>query len=146
LALQRVASKPYVVTEYNHPVPHTFSSEAYLLSSVYTAMQDWAAITLAAIGGDFHRGHIPMTTTGYTENTDMVWKNSDKSSVGKNWGKAPSLVEDIRATITLAVPANRVQAFVLDKRGQRVGAMPVRGANGNAVETSILNGLLIIPL
>lgn len=38
---------------------------------------------------------ILSTATGYVENTDMKWKDEEKSSVGKDWGKAPSLVEGI---------------------------------------------------
>ena len=46
---------------------------------------------------------ILITTTDYAENTDMGWKSVEKNSVGKDWGKAPSLVEGIRATITLPI-------------------------------------------
>src|SRR5574341_2295863 len=41
LASQQVAGKPYIVSEYTHPAPNTFSSEAFLLASAYAAMQDW---------------------------------------------------------------------------------------------------------
>ena len=44
LALHRVAGKPYICTEYNHPAPNTYSSEAFLLLSAYGAMQDWDAV------------------------------------------------------------------------------------------------------
>jgi hypothetical protein len=41
LATTRVAGKPYVISEYNHPAPITFSSEAFLLTGAYGAFQDW---------------------------------------------------------------------------------------------------------
>ncbi|MBI2299763.1 MAG: carbohydrate binding domain-containing protein, partial [Armatimonadetes bacterium] len=41
LAGMRVAGKPYVVTEYNHPAPNTHNSEAFLLLAAYAALQDW---------------------------------------------------------------------------------------------------------
>ena len=44
LALHRVLGKPHSVTEYNHPAPNTYSSEAFLLLSAYAGLQDWDAI------------------------------------------------------------------------------------------------------
>ncbi|MCX7968361.1 MAG: carbohydrate binding domain-containing protein [Armatimonadetes bacterium] len=44
LALRRVLGKPFGVTEYNHPAPNTYSSEAFLLLAAYAAFQDWDAI------------------------------------------------------------------------------------------------------
>ncbi|HEX2950198.1 MAG TPA: carbohydrate binding domain-containing protein, partial [Armatimonadota bacterium] len=82
-------------------------------------MQNWAAISLTVMDGQNFNSHsrILVTATGNVENTGMVWKNPEKSSVGRNWGKAPSLVEGIPATISLPVAANRVQAWALDELG-----------------------------
>ena len=44
LALQRVAGKPLIVTEYNHCAPNTYGAEAFPLIAAYGAMQDWDAI------------------------------------------------------------------------------------------------------
>ena len=41
LATQRPAGAPYTVSEYNHPAPNQYSSEAFLLSAAYGAFQDW---------------------------------------------------------------------------------------------------------
>ena len=84
-------------------------------------VQDWAAITLTVINGsDFTApGKILITATGDARNTGMRWKNASKDSVGRDWGKPPSLVEGIGATIDLPLPASRLKAWALDERGQR---------------------------
>jgi hypothetical protein len=46
LGMKRVYGKPFAVTEYNHPFPNTFDSEAYIFLSCYAAFQDWDAICL----------------------------------------------------------------------------------------------------
>ena len=80
----------------------------------------WSAITLTAIDtGAKSPKHWLITATGYAENTGMKWKNPEKSSVGRDWGSAPSRVEGVPARITLPAAASRVQAWSLDERGQR---------------------------
>jgi hypothetical protein len=44
LAAHRLAGKPYVVSEYNHPAPNQYGSEALLFLSSFGAFQDWDAI------------------------------------------------------------------------------------------------------
>ena len=99
-----------------------------------TTLQDWCAITLTTIdASDFKSsGHWLITATGYLENTEMGWKNPEKSTVGKDWGKAPTLVEGISATITLSIPGNRVKVWSLDEYGRRIGAIPVQDVNSSA--------------
>jgi len=41
LARKRVYGKPLICTEYNHPAPNTYSSEAPLLLASFAAFQDW---------------------------------------------------------------------------------------------------------
>lgn len=78
-----------------------------------------------------------MRATGYAENTAMVWKDPvKKSSVGYKWGKAPSLVEGIPATITLPVAATRVRAWALDAKGQRSTPVIISG-NGTSTVLQI---------
>jgi hypothetical protein len=48
LAMQRVVGKPILCTEYNHPAPNTFSSEAPLLLAAFAALQDWDGVFLFA--------------------------------------------------------------------------------------------------
>ena len=111
-------------------------------------MQDgWCAITVTAMEGNLPIRPSPrilrpvrllITATGYAENTDMGWKDvpgyPPKSSCGRNWGKLPSLAEGINATITLPLPAKRVQAWALNEQGQRKTQIPVAAdSSGNAV-------------
>lgn len=97
-------------------------------------LQDWAAITLTAMdGADLaSTGRVLVTATGYAENTAMGWKNAEKDTVGSDWGREPSLVEGIPATLTLPVPSARVSAWALDERGQRREPVPVRDTGGQA--------------
>jgi hypothetical protein len=101
-----------------------------------TMQVGWSVITVTAMEGDL-RGRpcrLLLTATGEAENTHMGWKNAEKSSVGKDWGEAPSLVEGIPARITLPFPAPSVMAWALDERGRRRAPFAAAaGANGKAV-------------
>jgi hypothetical protein len=70
---------------------------------------------------------ILITATGDIENTGMGWKNAAKTSVGRDWGKAPVLVEGPAAKIDLP-GGGKFKAWALDERGQRRAEIPV--ANG----------------
>ena len=100
--------------------------------------QDWAAFTLTAIDGpDLHSpGRILVTATGYVQNTAMGWKDAERSTVGRDWGTGPALVEGIPATITLPVSASKVTAWPLDEQGRRRDAMPV-GKDGDKASLAI---------
>jgi hypothetical protein len=74
---------------------------------------------------------ILITATADVANTDMKWTSPEKISVGRNWGRAPSLVEGVPATITIPGAA-RLRAWALDERGQR------------AAEVQLKNGVLEI--
>ncbi len=91
-----------------------------------TRQNGWSAITVT----EAQPRRWLITATGYVENTDMQWKNPERSSVGGNWGKAPSLVEGIPAHITLPMPARQVEAWTLDERGQRKTKLAVETNDG----------------
>ena len=55
----------------------------------------------------------------------MQRKNAGRSSVGRDWGPAPSRVEGVAARLTVSAPAGQVQAWALDERGQRREALEV---------------------
>jgi hypothetical protein len=89
---------------------------------------DWAVILATVMDGeDFTSAkRILITAAGTAENTGMKWRDPEKTSVGTEWGGAPSLVEGIAATITLPT-AGKFKAWALDERGQRREEMPVIG-------------------
>ena len=86
----------------------------------------WACLQVTVIEGDefANARRLLITATASTENTGMMWKDAEKTSVGKDWGKAPSLVEGVQATIRL--PGRRAwKAWSLDERGARRDSVPV---------------------
>ena len=89
---------------------------------------EWATVQATVIDGwDFaHALRILITATGAAENTGMKWRDAAKTSVGTDWGSAPSVVEGITATITLPT-AGKLKAWALDERGQRRGEIPLDG-------------------
>jgi len=100
-------------------------------------IQDWAALTLTKFGdpGFESKGSILITATGYEQNSDMIWKDSSKSSVGNNWGEAPSLVEGIKANITLPVNPCKVKGWALDEKGNRKNRLEIQNENGKSIIT-----------
>jgi hypothetical protein len=101
-----------------------------------TLQAGWSAITVTAMEGEFSKAPCRMlvTATGVAENTNMGWKNPEKSTVGKDWGEAPTLVEGVPARITLPFSAKSVEVWSLDECGQRRARLAaVAGVGGNAV-------------
>jgi len=101
-----------------------------------TRQAGWSAITVTAMEGEFGKRPCRMlvTATGEAENTHMGWKNPEHSSVGKDWGEAPTVVEGIPAKITLPFKAKSVAVWALDERGQRCTKLEVMAdAGGHAV-------------
>ena len=93
--------------------------------------QNWATINATVVDGvDFQHAHrILITATGTSENTDMHWKDAEKSSLGSDWGRAPSLVEGIAAKIDLPMVPG-AKAWALDARGQRKTEVPLHQIEG----------------
>lgn len=100
----------------------------------------WATWSLSARKGQFdelHKGaQLLLVATGRTENTDMQWKTVQRTSVGANWGKAPSVIEAVPFTVQLPVPATRVSAWALDEKGLRHHRLPVSKQSGAALITA----------
>jgi hypothetical protein len=84
-----------------------------------TMQAGWCAITTT----EMQPGRWLITATGYVENPGMGWKNDEKSTVGRDWGRAPSLIEGIPVKIMLPRAS---RAWALDERGQRGAELPVR--------------------
>ncbi len=101
-----------------------------------TRQDGWCAITVTAMEGELGGApcRVLITASGQVENSTMGWKGADKSTVGKDWGQAPTLVEGIPARITLPVAAAASAAWALDERGQRRESVaPSADADGHAV-------------
>ncbi len=76
-----------------------------------------------------------VVASGWWENTGQVWKNTDKDSLGNQWGGTPILMEVVPFTLTLSVGTNRLSAWALDERGQRKSVLPVSGSCTQATIT-----------
>ena len=91
--------------------------------------QDWSTIGITLLDGaafgSTAAGRALIVATGDFENTNQLWNDATRSSVGLNWGTAPTLIEVVPATITLPVAASRVSAWALDGSGQRSVALAV---------------------
>ncbi|HYR57708.1 MAG TPA: carbohydrate binding domain-containing protein [Chthoniobacteraceae bacterium] len=97
-------------------------------------VQEWATLTLTVMdGADFKTARrVLITATGYAANADMRWKDAEHTSVGRNWGNPPSVVEGIAATITLP-HFDKAKMWALDERGQRRTEIPVKASGGKTV-------------
>jgi len=61
LAAQRLAGKPYTVSEYNHPAPNDFQAECVPMIASFAAAQDWDGVWLYSYchrTDDWHRRHF----------------------------------------------------------------------------------------
>jgi hypothetical protein len=88
----------------------------------------WGGVVATVMdGADFTSARrIFITAFGKSANSEMQWTSDAHESVGKNWGRAPSLVEGIAATLTLPVSDKKMKAWALDERGQRRDEIPVK--------------------
>lgn len=63
LALYRIAGKPFVVTEYDHPFPTPYEAEGLPLLAAYAALQDWDGIFQFCYGlgaGDWRDARVAL--------------------------------------------------------------------------------------
>jgi hypothetical protein len=90
--------------------------------------QGFGVVQATVMEGESFRSakRILITATADVANTDMKWTSPEKISVGRNWGRAPSLVEGVPATITFPMETP-LKAWALDEQGQRRAEMPLEG-------------------
>lgn len=102
-----------------------------------TSLDGWSAITVTAMTGSLSGGpaRLLVTACANCENTGMVWKNAERTSVGRDWGTAPTLCEGVPARLSLPAAARRVRAWALDERGQRRAEVPLSQTDGRAALT-----------
>lgn len=98
--------------------------------------QGWSTIAITARDGSSLDGSGEawgvIVATGDHENTGQIWKNAQRNSVGRNWGRAPALIEVVPAAITLPVAPWRVAVWALDPNGNRFADIAVEDAQGMA--------------
>ena len=96
----------------------------------------WSTIGITLVEGesfDAPSAKALIIATGQTENTDMLWKDEKKNSVGLNWGKSPVLTECVPFEMTLPVSSDQVLLFSLDPRGNRLKQIPIHDKAGKAL-------------
>ncbi len=96
----------------------------------------WSTIGITLVEGesfDAPSAKALIIATGQTENTDMLWKDEKKNSVGHNWGKSPVLTECVPFEMTLPVSSDQVLLFSLDPRGNRLKQIPIHDKAGKAL-------------
>jgi hypothetical protein len=100
------------------------------------ARNNWGILMATVMDGqDFvSPGHILVSALGQSENSGQKWLDDKKTSIGRNFGKAPVLVEGISARFCLPLPAERVRAWALDETGMRREAVPVTGGKQAIVD------------
>lgn len=104
--------------------------------TVAPTMTGWCTVALTLMDGEtFDRGprRALLVATAYTENTGMGWKDATKETVGTAWGRPPSLVERVGASIAFAPGAGVATLYPLNDRGQRAGPAVVADADGRLV-------------
>jgi hypothetical protein len=88
----------------------------------------WCTLGLTLRSGDLtNGGNALIIATGLSENTGWRWRDTNRNTLGTQWGRAPVLTEVVPFRLTLPVPAARVRIWALDERGQRRSELAVTG-------------------
>ena len=70
-----------------------------------------------------------LTAAGNVENTGMAW-NPEHTTVGRSWGRAPTLCEGIGASISLNAQPGEFHLYALDGKGNRKSEVPAKTGEG----------------
>lgn len=100
----------------------------------------WCTVSLALLEGEsFERNprRALLVATGIVENTGMVWKDETRCTVGTKWGKPPSIVETIGATIQIPRNVTLPTIYPLNDRGQRSQGFTATSAGDNIAQFKI---------
>lgn len=113
-----------------------FSADGVQLELLEARNDSGVLMTTLLEGRSFGaKGRVLITALGGQENTGQRWlDDKQRTSLGRNWGKAPVLVEGIRARVVLPVAAKRVSAWALDERGNRRAPLKVSGDKETLLE------------
>lgn len=90
-----------------------------------TTRSNWATITVTALDGKSleKSDKILLVAAGRVENTGWKW-NASKTSLGTEWGKAPTIAEGIPLRLTFK-NMDKVKVYALDPAGNRGSEVPV---------------------
>ncbi len=90
-----------------------------------TTSFNWATITLTALDGKSleKSSKILLVAAGRVENTDWKW-NADKTTLGAEWGKSPTIAEGIPARLIFK-NMDKFSVYALDPAGNQVREVPV---------------------
>src|SRR5690606_3924580 len=110
----------------------------YILDNVHlvtgSLRQDWATLAITAQHGSFSQldagASFLAVATGKVENTGMQWTDASQTSVGRNWGRAPVLIETVPFSLQLPVETSRVRAWALSPTGTRAKPLEIRPIEG----------------
>ena len=102
-----------------------------------TTQLGWSTLGITVTHGEVFTNDCTtlLVAGGWWENTGEVWTDTNKDSLGNQWGQAPVLTEVVPFTYQLPVATNFVQVWSLDKRGQRLAVMPVSGNSSSTTLT-----------
>jgi hypothetical protein len=98
---------------------------------VKTNSRNFAVLTLNAIDSQplSKSSRLLLAAAGNVENTGMGW-NADHTSIGTQWGRAPTICEGIAAKVVMATGAKVARVHALDGNGARSGEVPATLASG----------------
>jgi hypothetical protein len=100
-----------------------------------TTQLGWSTLGITLMRGEVFTNDCTalIVATGWYENTNQVWTDTNKASVGNQWGNAPVLAEVVPFTLTIPVSTNYVSLWSLDEGGQRKSALPVSGDSSTTI-------------
>jgi hypothetical protein len=96
-----------------------------------TTKFNWATITITALDGKpvETSSRILLVAAGRVENTGWKW-NTDKTSLGTEWGIAPTVAEGIPASLIFK-DMDKFRVFTLDPAGNKGNEVPVAKKGGD---------------
>lgn len=109
MALHRVADKPFVVSEYNHPAPNDYSAECVPMLASFAAQQDWDGIFLFDyhMNGDWVRDYI----SSYFSCDSHPAKITFLPAAAAIFRRAD--VPPLKASVEMAFPASMIPSELL---------------------------------
>ena len=98
---------------------------------VSTNPHNFAVLTLNAADAKplARSSRLLLVAAGNVENTGMGW-NADHTTVGTQWGHAPTICEGIQAKLAITTDAKAARVYALDGNGARAGEVPSSLAAG----------------